>query len=224
MHDQTEDCDWHVIEHPEAARILDDPHKSRFLHPFLEHEVTVSEAARTLGVNALTMYRRVKRLEAHGLLHVARTTRRAGKAINHYRAIAARFFVPFSILPNTDFEGEWLEQDDFWRQLLANGLASVARDAMRDEGVFIYRAHGGIRKRQGSFPGKPATPTTANTAPTWSDSSAVKLAPEDALALQLEMRALFERYVHKNSARGRFFVMRTALAPITDDDVPSIPR
>ena len=146
MHDQTEDCDWHVIEHPEAARILDDPHKSRFLHPFLEHEVTVSEAARTLGVNALTMYRRVKRLEAHGLLHVTRTTRRAGKAINHYRAIAARFFVPFSILPNTDFEGEWLEQDDFWRQLLANGLASVARDAMRDEGVFIYRAHGGIRK------------------------------------------------------------------------------
>ena len=109
-------------------------------------------------------------------------------------------------------------------QLLANGLASVARDAMRDEGVFIYRAHGGIRKRQGSFPGKPATPTTANTAPTWSDSSAVKLAPEDALALQLEMRTLFERYVHKNSARGRFFVMRTALAPITDDDVPSIPR
>lgn len=91
--------DWHKVESLEAALFLTDRQELRYLKPFILRECTVSEAAAELGVKVTPMYKKLERLLHLGLVRETCQTARAGRAIRHYRAVAQRFFVPFTLHP-----------------------------------------------------------------------------------------------------------------------------
>ena len=220
---------WHHVTNPEAARVLNNPVVFRFLQPFLDRENTVGIAAKAAGMTNVQMFRHVKQFLVLGLLEITRLETRAGKPIKHYRSVAPGFFVPFALLPSETLEAELLTQDNFWRQRLARGIAAIARDAMSTGGSYFFRNdQGDIRKVTGRTGGlnvlpENVTPNTSLT-PVWSDWSVVMLEPEDAQEFYQDMAELFKRYkVRHARMKGRPYLMRTAMAPLCEDDTKAIP-
>ncbi|MFT4166376.1 MAG: helix-turn-helix domain-containing protein [Microlunatus sp.] len=82
------------VTDPAQARIVADPVRSRFLHPFLGRERTVSEAAAELGCRTDVMLYRVRRMLAIDLLRITATRRRTGRPIKIYRSSHDGYFVP----------------------------------------------------------------------------------------------------------------------------------
>lgn len=73
--------------------------QDRKLKPFLLKPCTVSQAAAELDIGITPMFKRLQRLLRLGLVEEVGQTRRAGRAIRHYRAIAKWFLVPFKLYP-----------------------------------------------------------------------------------------------------------------------------
>jgi hypothetical protein len=221
---------WHRVTNPKAARVLNDPMVFRSLQPFLNRENTVGVAAKMAGMTNVQMFRHVKQFLLLGLLEITRLEARAGKAIKHYRTVAPGFFIPHTLLPSETLEIEFLTQDDFWRQRLARGLGAVARDAMSSAGSYIFRNdQGDIRKVTGRSDGLNVLPENvspnSNLTPVWSDWSVVMLEPEDAQEFYQDMAELFKRYKARHARmKGRPYLIRTAMAPLCEDDAKTIVR
>jgi hypothetical protein len=219
---------WHNISDPEAARVLNTPAVFRMLSPFLGSENTVGGAARQLGLTNVKMFRQVKRFLNLGLLKISRLETRTGKAIKHYRTVAPGFFVPYALLPSETLEVEFLAQNTFWEQQLARAVAEVSTDAMRDAGAYFFRTEqGDLRKVTGRTGGLNVLPENVSPNPSqtpiWSDWSVVMLEPEAAQALFDDMAALFRHYQTVHQRRlGRPYLMRTAMAPLSDTDAKTI--
>jgi hypothetical protein len=208
--------------------VLNNPITFRFLKPFLDHENTVGIAAKMAGITNVQMFRHVQQFLLLGLLEITRLEARAGKAIKHYRSVAPGFFVPFELLPSETLEAELLAQDDFWQQRLARGMGAIARDAMNSAGSYIFRNdQGDIRKVTGRSDGLNVLPENVSPnphlTPVWSDWSVVMLEPEDAREFYQDMAELFKRYKARHARmKGRPYLMRTAMAPLCEDDAKTI--
>ncbi len=219
---------WHNISDPEAARVLNTPSAFRMLSPFLDSENTVGGAANQLGMSNVKLFRQVKKFVRLGFLESSRLETRAGKAIKHYRTVAPGFFVPYALLSSETLEVEFLAQNTFWEQQLARAVGAVSNDAMRDAGAYFFRHdNGNLRKVTGQKGGLNVLPeqasADANQAPIWSDWSVVMLEPEAAQALFDDMTKLFRHYQTLHQARlGRPYLMRTAMAPLSDADAKTI--
>ena len=219
---------WHNITDPEAARVLNTPAAFRMLSLFLDAENTVGSAAKRLGMSNVNMFRQVKRFVRLGFLEISRLETRAGKAIKHYRTVAPGFFVPYRLLPSETLEVEFLAQNTFWEQQLARAVGAVSHDAMRDAGAYFFRhENGNLRKVTGRKGGLNVLPEQVSpnpsASPIWSDWSVVMLAPEAAQALYEDMAKLFRHYQTVHQAHlGRPYLMRTAMAPLSDDDAKTI--
>ncbi len=219
---------WHNISDPEAARVLNTPSAFRMLSPFLGSENTVGGAAKQLGMSNVKMFRQVKRFLNLGFLEVSRLETRAGKAIKHYRTVSPGFFVPYALLPSETLEVEFLVQNTFWEQQLARAIGAISSDAMRDAGAYFFRHdNGNLRKVTGRKGGlnvlpEQVSPNPSQT-PIWSDWSVVMLEPEAAQALFDDMTKLFRHYQTLHQAHlGRPYLMRTAMAPLSDADAKTI--
>jgi hypothetical protein len=213
------------VQNNQQAQLLNSATDFRFFRPFFTRENTVSQAAKNIGVSVLKMYRKVQQLELAGLLVQTRLEARAGKAIKYYQSVADRFFVPNRLLSAENFEALLLEEDDVWRRRLLRGMAQVSKDAMQHQGMYIFReAQGRIRKINHQEKGMTHLPEdiipSSSSPVVWSDWSLLRLEPDEASALHDEMRVLFNKYYNKPSAkrRGRFYVFRTAIAPLSDED------
>jgi hypothetical protein len=84
----------HRVEDPAQARIVADPLRSRFLHPFLGREQSVSQAAAETGCAPSAMLYQVRRMLDVGLLRITHTRQRAGRPIKIYRSTHDGYFVP----------------------------------------------------------------------------------------------------------------------------------
>ncbi len=220
-----ENSPWFEVQNNQQAQLLHSATDFRFFRPFFTRENTVSQAAKIIGVSVLKMYRKVQQLELAGLLVQTRLEARAGKAIKYYQSVADRFFVPNRLLSAENFEALLLEEDDVWRRRLLRGMAQVSKDAMQHQGMYIFReSQGRIRRINDEETGMNALPENmemgSSSPAVWSDWSLVRLEADEAKALHDEMRALFNKYYNKPSAkrRGRFHVIRTAIAPMSDED------
>lgn len=116
-----------TVSDPRAAALLIDPKALEWLKPFIGDALTVQEAARQEGVNPNTMYGWVKRLEAVGLVHIARVEPRKGRAVKRYRAVADTFFVPFAVSPYAAPENALAALDSRPRQGLGGAAAQPRR-------------------------------------------------------------------------------------------------
>jgi predicted transcriptional regulator len=82
----------------EAAWFLIQLGQLQQLRLFMEHEVTVSQVSRELGLDFNRAYSFVKRLLRLKLIKISRLEKRNGRPIRHYRSVADHFFVPFTLL------------------------------------------------------------------------------------------------------------------------------
>jgi hypothetical protein len=220
---------WHDITNPEAARVMNNPMVFRMLSPFLGRENTVGGAAKLIGISNVKMFRQVKRFLELGLLKITRLETRAGKPIKHYRTVAPGFFVPHTLLASETLEVEFLAQNSFWEHILARAIGATSRDAMRNAGSYFFRNdQGDLRKVTGHIGGLNTLPENVSPnpsqTPVWSDWSVMMLEPEDARALYEDMANLFKRYklLHQRHL-GRPYLMRTAMAPLCEDDANVLP-
>lgn len=107
----------HEVTDPAQVAILTDPHRVRFLRPFLGREMTVSQVAAELEVSPNALLYRVRRMVDDGLLRVVETRPRAGRAVKVYRASHDGYRVPMSAMRYDDIRHR---VDTYGRPLLEN--------------------------------------------------------------------------------------------------------
>lgn len=118
----------HVVTDPAQAAILCDPHRVRFLRPFLARSATVTQVARELDVTPNALLYRVRRMLAAGLLRVVEERARAGRAVKVYRSSHDGYRVPMSAMRFDDLRHR---VDTFGRPLM-DDLARAYTAALRD--------------------------------------------------------------------------------------------
>ena len=119
----------HRVTDPAQARIVADPIRSRFLHPFLGRERTVSEAAAELRCEADVMLYRVRRMLAADLLRITTTRPRVGRAIKVYRSSHDGYFVP----------NEAMHYDDLRHRVSSQG-ARLAEELVDAYTAVLFRS------------------------------------------------------------------------------------
>ena len=198
------------MENAVQAELLMDRSWTRLLGAFMEDARGVAEAARALGVSTEWLFRRVRRLERAGLLTAVESRRRAGRAVRLYRATASAYFVPFSVVSPAQVG----------RQNRAQHLelfeSAIHRTFSRPP--FDTQGWGFVTERSDS--GDVSFRIMRDDGLLWADLGAqapvmvsgwhlVHLTPQDALALQADLRALHERY---RTCRGEPYLLGIFLA------------
>lgn len=203
-----------IVADEAAGRWLVRPSGLRQLEPFLGPPRTVAEVARASGDKPNTVLRRVQRLMRLGLVEIAATTPRAGRAAKHYRATADVFFVPFEATGAADLEGALAERDGYWERLLRRHVVRARREAMGTWGTRIYRdARGRVQLQTAVSPAANVTMLDADmpvALSAWRDQ--VWLDHSDAKALQRELYALVQRYGAKRGPQR--YVVHVGLAAV----------
>lgn len=92
------------ITNPEAARALTETKASQLLIPFMKCPLSLSDAAKELGVKLPRLSYHVNRFIEFGLLEVICTERRGGRSVKLYRSTAKTFFIPFHVTPSESLE------------------------------------------------------------------------------------------------------------------------
>lgn len=132
------------VESEEQARLLSDPVKGAFIHPFLGKECSVAEAAKTLSCSVQTMHYRVRQLLVLGLVEVTREEKRAGRPIKYYQAVSNAFFIPDDLTKHADLEERLLADLAPTVRLIAEGLAKAIKREGRTGRCEFYNEHGSI--------------------------------------------------------------------------------
>jgi hypothetical protein len=202
-----------TVEQPQARRILLEPQELHFFEPFLARESTVTDAAIFLNCNANSLLARVRRFLSCGLLEVARTVPRAGRAVRVYRSTADLFFVPLS--------GSSLAEYDSWNQsrlaLLKSGMEYSFTQPIQFRGHRVYRdEHGVVSHMLAVSATENNNPLLPNEpAMFFASHDAVYLNFEDAKRLQAELDALMRRYA--NLGGGQRHLLWLNLVPLPND-------
>ncbi|WP_157463707.1 ArsR/SmtB family transcription factor [Deinococcus pimensis] len=201
-----------------ASAFLVDPALRRYFYPFLNHERTVAEVARELGETSNAVLYRVRRMCDLGLLRVARTLPRRGRAVKVYTSVAERVFVPYARTPLADL-GEALRRSRLQHEeVLISGLLAVMRgeQADADWGLLLYRegetvyAYDALEGRAPWNPTGPREPALLDYAFT------VNALPfERAKALQRDLLEVLAKYFSGEEATsGSPYAVRIALTPL----------
>ena len=200
----------------EAAELLTDPLKQRYLEPFLARDCTVTQAAGELGVTPNSLLYRVRQLQAAGLLEVVREMPRAGRTLKVYRSVADAFYVPFALTQAETVEALFLKLDTPLQTLFYQNVAHVMAQVETEIGLTVWRAdESDVRTRISGGPDTlfdPLHPGAPSVLPFWSPE--VWLEPGDAKALLGELVDLIGRY-HRRGGRQRY-LLHLGLAPLKD--------
>ena len=127
-----------LIENQTAADFLTHADQRRWLAPFFQQALSMSEAASDLGVPLNTLHYHVKKMLDLGLLEVTKEEVVSGHATKRYRTTSKEFVVPFKATSNVDLAsyGEALGQKS--ADIVAQGWAySLGQQSL--EGAFRVR-------------------------------------------------------------------------------------
>lgn len=214
---------WTYITDPEAAKVLYEEDELRYLDPFIRREYSLTEAARKLSVSPSAMLYQVKKLLRLGLLKVARTEPRRGRAIKYYRATSERFFVPFEATSaETVFNLLYRAEERQLRTFLSYYVRVNTRAPEPwGIGVFLTR-EGGISKSiamsDDPDPERLVGAALEKDFPAvWSSWSTLRLDFEKAKALQRDLIKLFELYKTHHSGEEQQYLLHLELCPMTPE-------
>ena len=191
----------HKISNASTAALLLNPAKSQYLERLMQREWTVAALSADLAHDLSSVHYHVGQLVRHDLVCVTRTQKRAGRAVKHYRASAASFFVPFAL---TDFETLLA----FWQAILEPSHTAFVRKLVavaerrnsypQSWGVLLEcDALSGLKLR--SEPRPTITPTDPVS---WLSEDDLHLTHSQARALQLELRAVIAKYQRLSGPNG----------------------
>ena len=212
---------WYVIEDTDAARVLADVEKRRYLLPFIREELSLSEAARRLDVKPTALLYHVNKLLALGLLEVARVQQRRGRASKLYRASAERFFIPFSLTQADTVESFSTGNSVQFERRFQQDLIAAEMDIGDDWGVAIYvMADGSLSIDLTASREHPAEDTAfalnAEHPAIWSSWLEINLSLAEAKTLQKELVDLWSRYKQKRNPDEPNYTLRLGLAPVKE--------
>jgi DNA-binding transcriptional ArsR family regulator len=174
--------------------------RRRLLLAFVDHPLSVSQAAALTDQSVERVHYHVTSLTNKGLLRVEREEKRGGRPIKYYRAVARSFFVPLSLLHRSPGAGLAAEL----RHSLDDELFGAS-----DDGVLFFTEDGQPRvSRFGQ------TRTSGTAGEFW---HIVNLTPERVRALAAELRELMGRY-EAVAKEGRPYLLHAAFAPRKDSD------
>jgi len=201
------------VTDPQAARALTSQALRAALTPFLGRELTLTQAASEASLSVKRLHALSITLRRLGLLRVTRETKRAGRAVKSYTAVASALFLPFHVTTFETFERALDRADAPFRAAYFASLAHLALDADATWGLRVTRVGLTLQVEAGAAPGSDfgfGAPDAPAVMPlTWSDD--LRLNFEDAKALQRDLEALRAKYAQKGGA-GRY-LLRLAFAP-----------
>jgi hypothetical protein len=209
---------WFIARDPKAAATISDPRHQRVLEAMLRETWTTKALAAYLGMGLNATHLLVKRLEALGLVCVAHSQPRRGRAVRHYHAVANGYFVPFAASSHASLEALYLAKDDFLRRQLVRALirteVKTDQDA-RAAGLSLYLTEDkDVNAHLGPGPGRRWETFDDGFAATFTHWEALELETAVAKQLQRELRDLIARYKRRTQVGARAFLVRAALAPL----------
>lgn len=212
---------WHVVEDADAARVLADPEKRRHLLPFIQKELSLSEAARRLGIKPNALLYHINKLLALGLLEVAQVKPRRGRASKLYRASAERFFIPFSLTQADTVQSLSMETSVRFEKAFQDDLISAEMGIVDDWGIAIYvMEDGSLSIDLTTSREHPAEDTAfvlnADHPAVWSCWLEINLGLKEAKTLQRELVTLWERYRQMRNPDEPSYTLRLGLAPVKE--------
>ena len=217
--------EWVYITHPEAARVLSEEDKLRFLEPFIRREHSLSSAARELSTSPSAMLYQVKKLLRLGLLRVVRTEPRGGRAVKYYRATSERFFVPFEATSaGTVFDLLYKTEERRLRMFLRSYLRAHAH-APEPWGVGVFltpegRVGTSVATAHDHDPERLVRMMLEEDAPAvWMSWSTLRLDVEGAKALQRDLAKLFELYKTRGQGEEQAYLLHLELSPAFTEEV-----
>ena len=212
-----------TIDDPKIVRASLETRTVRLLEPFMTRPLTLSEAAKALGVKLPNLHYHVGRFLQFGLLEVAGVYPRSGRAVTRYRSAAKAFFVPFHATPSETLERLLADLSAPGARRFQRGAAHTLQHVSPTWGLYITAAtgdrtdyfltpdeHGRPRPLLDvlSGPGAPAI---------FSAEGLLRLDFETAKALQTELRELERRYRANQQDSGQPYAFRLGLTPARAD-------
>lgn len=205
-----------------AARLLTDTEAVRRLEPFMRRDMTLSEAAQTLGLKLPSLLYHVNKFVRLGLLEVVRELPRGGRAVKVYRSTSEGFFIPFQITPSETLERLLYDLSTPQEQTFHREAARVLQAQSPvwgltinggAEGVTIHltpHADGRANSLEGAFFAPDAEALFAS-------DGTLTLDFQTAKALQRDMFELYARYRGLQKDKGRTYAYRLGLTPVRDE-------
>lgn len=204
---------WLTVDDPAQARLLSDVDSFRYFEPFIARERSVSQAAGEAGCAVDTMLYRVRKFLAAGLLTVARSERRAGRPIKHYRSTADAFFIPFAATPYASLEERLTSQMEPGNRRLVRSIAAVLRESGL-EGRRIYRGGTGVVWNESAADiDTPLAPDDPNMPAAIQYGTELYLGFDEAKELQRRLYELFLSYRDREIGKGQKYLWQVALLP-----------
>jgi hypothetical protein len=212
------------IDTPMAAKLLSDAATASYIRPFLKSECSISAAAEQAGTTVQRMHYWVGKFCELGLLRMTRSEARPGRAIRYYQATAETFLIPFSATPAETLETLLIQNDVALHRLFNEGLVKAFLTGIDDPAAWGIRVQG---EGQDVTWGREDTAEScsllelmqeAHAPAIVSSTQSLSLTYEEALELQGELLALWQRFEAKRaelSSGGRnSYLLRLGLAPL----------
>ena len=191
----------HKISNSSTAALLLNPAKSQYLERLMQCEWSIAALSAELTHDLSSVHYHVRQLVKHGLVCVTRTEKRAGRAVKHYRASAASFFVPFALTDFATLHAFWLA---ILEPIHSAFVAQLVRVAERratnptDWGLVIEcDTESGLHLRS-----EPRPAFAPSDLVSWLSEDDLKLTHQQARALQLELRAVIAKYQQLSGPNG----------------------
>jgi hypothetical protein len=210
-----------TVTDPKAASYLANPLRAVYLYPFIGRERTASDVSRTYKISLKTLGYQISRMIELGLLCVSSIEARRGSPIKHYRASADAFFVPHEATDAETLEDLVNQWSVSLQPLYLRSYVQAIGRIAQNWGVRISRDETGLLHIS------PATSPETDWNMFEPDAPVVmegwltdlRLDFEDAKAFQLELAALYLKYLNRNGATR--YIGRIAMAPMSDgDEIP----
>ena len=183
------------VQDERVAKVFLDTRRRHLLLNLVSQERPLQELSTIMGMSLNLVHYHVGRLQALGLVEIARREARSGRPIKHYRAVANSFFVPSHL--TTHSPGEKLSAE------LRAALERSRQRRLKDGILYFVDEQRTLRMRRVQEDAIGATEC-------W---CILDLIEEDARALGDEMKALLTRYERRSHDSARGYLAYYALTP-----------
>ena len=215
------------ITNPEAARILTEGKSAQFLVPFIKRPLSLSDAAKELGVKLPKLSYHVKRFLTLGLLEVTATERRGGRSVKLYQSAAQHFSVPFYLTSSETLEQLVTELTALENRRFRRELARALQNFVPDWSFYVSCNE----SNSVSFSLKPDKKYLAqgmttdsllldrNEPAIVSNEGRMLLDFDTAKKFQHDLVELYERYMGLQKANGQAYAFRLGITPMKDESL-----
>jgi predicted transcriptional regulator len=180
----------------EAARFFIRPMSIRNLYPFMERDMSLSEAAEKLGISKSHMGYWLKKLLELDLIQKVRVEKRGKYNVPLYRATANSFTVPLSNVPASSYEDilHW-----FTRDFNETERHSIIHSATKTQGWHIRLSREDQKTRLQLLPAS-GQMEEAKILNKW---GYLELNEKQAKTFRTELKEMLERYASSQTKQGK---------------------